>query len=139
MVAAGADTPILAPGPFQPFGSGAVGPDYSEGQPFIPWWIPNNLSPGKVVVVPANYGQEGGMTRYEARTNRNRDVVNASNPRYPSSLTHRPVWNILIPSINWHLHVLTKQQLQTFENAQNIQAPQVPMTFSAPGTASLLK
>lgn len=126
--------PILAPGPFNAMYRAAEGPDFSEGTPYIPHWHPNALSVGRYVVIPANFGQQGGSVGY---ANRKLDII--GNPLEPTSLQHKPVWNVLIPSINWNLRVLTAQQLASFENAQNVQAPQVPVVFSAPGTASLLK
>lgn len=127
-------TPVLAPGPYQPLNISAAGPNYGEGMPYHPRWIANGLREGRVVVVPANYGQQGSLPFWQKM------FLNLiGQPLEPAGLPHKPVWNILIPSPNWHLQVLTKQQLQTFENAQDVQAPQLPATFSAPTTASLFK
>lgn len=126
--------PILAPGPNLPLSRAAVGPNFSEGQPFFARWIGNKLSPGHSAVIPANYGQEGSIPFW------NRMFLNLiGQPLEPARLPHKPVWNILVPTVNWNLQVLTQQQLQSFENSQDAQAPQLPMTFSAPTTASLFK
>lgn len=133
-VATGPTYPVLAPGPYLPLSRAAVGPEYSEGSPFFAKWHPNNLTVGQVHVAPANFGQQGGAVGYR---DRKLDII--GNPLEPTSLTHKPVWNIMEPTITWHLAVLTKQQLATFENSNDVQAPQIPLVFSTPGTASLLK
>lgn len=131
-----ANNPILAPGPYLPLARAAAGPDYSEGSPFFAKWTPNRLNPGEVLVQPANFGQQGGAVGWQAmRLN----IIGPGNPLEPTSLPHKPVWNIMVPSVAWNLQVLTAQQLATFENSNDVQAPQVPMAFSTPGTASLLK
>lgn len=128
------NTPILAPGPYVPLARTAVGPDYSEGSPYFVRWTPNGLDQGSVKVQPANYGQQGGAVGY-----RDMRLNLIGNPLEPTRLTHKPLWNVMNPTLTWHLAVLTKQQLATFENSNDVQAPQIPVTFSAPGTASLLK
>lgn len=126
--------PVLPPGPYNPAAVAALGPNFSEGRPYIPAWRFNRFNEGHVAVIPANYGSEGGIPGWQRRFN-----SFIGTPQQPANLTHKPVWNMLIPVANWHLQVLTKQQLQSFENSQDVQAPQLPVTFSAPGTASLMK
>lgn len=126
--------PVLAPGPFQPLSRAAEGPNFSEGSPFFAKWHPNALEVGRTIVLPANFGQQGGAVGY-----RNRTVDLIGTPLEPTSLQHRPVWNVLTPALTYNLAVMTKQQLATFENSNDVQAPQIPLAFSAPGTASLLK
>lgn len=125
---------ILAPGPFNAANRAANGPNYGEGEPYFPDWKVSELREGRVLVIPANYGQDGGQIGY------NRIRLNQiGNSLEPTSLQHRPLWNILTPTINWHLEVLTKQQLAAFENSVKAQPPQIPMDFVPPGTASLMK
>lgn len=126
--------PVLAPGPYLPLDRTAVGPDWSEGSPYFVKWHPNALSVGRVVQQPANFGQQGGAVGY-----RKMALNIIGNPLEPTSLPHKPVYNVMIPPVTFNLAVMTKQQLATFENSNNVQAPQLPLTFSAPGTASLLK
>lgn len=125
---------ILQPGPYQPLALAALGPNYGKGEPYQPSWIPNWLNPGEVAVIPANYGQQGGSIGWQSRY---LDII--GNPLEPARLTHKPQWNVLIPPVTFNLAVLTAQQLATFENAQNVQAPQIPMNFAPVGTASLMK
>jgi hypothetical protein len=125
---------ILAPGPYNPADNAAVGPNYGVGFVWHPNWQYDTTRPGETVQVPANYGSHGGMVGYFDRT---LDII--GKPSEPTSLLHRPLWNQAPPTINWHLAVLTPQQLATFESATNQYPAQVPLNFTPAGNASLMK
>lgn len=93
---------------------------------------PSMLGSGRVLIVPANYGEYGSQLN-EAF---NSEPVKLGINGYTDP--HVPTWNNLIP-INWNVYVVnTDEQTALAQVGLTQVATSLPVTFQQPATASLI-
>lgn len=130
----------LRAGPTLFFYRASVGPNYGVGPiDYHPAIAPSGLESGRVVIIPANYGLDGGADvdpyhRMEPWAERvilsKREYPVPTNPYGPESA---PMWNLLNPPTTFGLRVITPAETAAMGQAQvrNVQAPATPASLSS--------
>lgn len=129
----------------------AIGPDYSVGQPYYPHWAPSYLREEEVTIIAANYGQNGGYTRYannsvltnpeeagatEFATNKVRSLKWDPEP-LPGFDPRIPQWNNLPPGSYYGGKIPTVKGTANYGNSAAKQNLAGPLAFTSPGVATL--
>lgn len=135
-----------------PLPRAAQGPDYGVGESYYPVWHDTGLRDEVVLIVPANYGQNGGQVSYanngvigsiqdagttEFATNKIRSI-RWDPEALPGFDPMLPAWNNLPPGSYYGGRIPSAKTSADYAGSAGKQSLAGPLQFSAPGTASLV-